>query len=121
RLSWTVSLCRGESDLRLDLLINFDERFRLLQMPTPPASPPTRRTDGIADAEIDRALGPTEWPFLGWTRLTFGGADIALVTADAYSHSLDKALWQPTLLRSPKMAWGGGNPATYAGRDHHTD
>jgi hypothetical protein len=47
--------------------------------------------------------------------------DVALITADAYSHSIDGALWQPTLIRSPKMAWGGGTAATYAGRDHHTD
>ena len=82
---------------------------------------PGARTDGIAGAEIDRFVGPTEWPFLGWTRMTLMGVDIALITADAYSHSVDLALWQPTLLRSPKMAWGGGKPATYAGRDHHTD
>jgi len=121
RLSWTVSLCRGDADLRLDLLVNFDERFRLLQMPIALAASPSRRTDGIAGAAIDRGLGPTEWPFLGWTRLGLNGIDIALVTVDAYSHSVDGVLWQPTLVRSPKMAWGGGRPATYAGRDHHTD
>jgi alpha-mannosidase len=43
------------------------------------------------------------------------------VTSDAYSHSVNGALWQPTLLRSPKMAWGGGKPAVYAGRDQHSD
>ena len=36
--------------------------------------------------------------------------DIGLVTNDVYSHSVDGQAWQPTLLRSPKMAWGGGRP-----------
>ena len=46
---------------------------------------------------------------------------LALVTGDAYSLSLDGECWQWTLLRSPKMAWGGGEPEVYAGRDWHTD
>jgi alpha-mannosidase len=121
RVSWTVSLCRNESDLRLELLVNFDERFRLLQMPIALAAPPALRADGIAGGAINRALGPAEWPFLGWTRLALRGLDVALITADAYSYSVDGALWQPTLLRSPKMAWGGGTPSTYSGRDDHTD
>jgi hypothetical protein len=47
--------------------------------------------------------------------------DIALTTTDIYSHSVENSMWQLTLLRSPKMAWGGGEPQTYAGRDNHTD
>jgi alpha-mannosidase len=46
---------------------------------------------------------------------------LALVTGDAYSLSLDGDRWQWTLLRSPKMAWGGGEPVVYAGRDQYTD
>jgi len=46
---------------------------------------------------------------------------MALTSEDISSHSLDGALWQPTLLRSPKMAWGGGTPEPYVGRDYHTD
>jgi alpha-mannosidase len=49
------------------------------------------------------------------------GLQLALVTADAYSLNGDGDLWQWTLLRSPKMAWGGGEPLIYGGRDWHTD
>jgi alpha-mannosidase len=44
-----------------------------------------------------------------------------LVTHDAYSVSMDGGVWQWTLLRSPRMAWGGEVPEVYAGRDWHTD
>jgi alpha-mannosidase len=121
RVQWTVSLYRGEPRVHLDLEVNFDERFRLLQMPIDLAATPSRWTDGIAGAHVDRQASRSEWPFLGWSRLRVGHLDIGLVTDDVYSHSVDGRTWQPTLLRSPKMAWGGGRPATYAGRDHHTD
>jgi alpha-mannosidase len=107
--------------VHVELQVNFDERHALLQMPIVLASAPVRWTDGIADGRVDRAPSPTEWPFLGWSRLRVGDTDIGLVTSDFYSHSVDGARWQPTLLRSPRMAWGGGNPRTYAGRDQHTD
>lgn len=57
----------------------------------------------------------------GWSRVEVGGQHLAVVTGDAYSLSLDSNRWQWTLLRSPKMAWGGGEPEVYAGRDWHTD
>ena len=85
-----------------------------------PTSPRAGSTASPA-ATSPRSSGPTEWPFLGWSRLRVGETDIGLVTNDAYSHSVNGALWQPTLLRSPKMAWGGGRPVTYSGHDHHTD
>ncbi len=90
-------------------------------MPVDLAAPPSRWTDGIAGSHIDRQPSPAEWPFLGWSRLRVGATDVGLVTSDIYSHSLDGARWQPTLLRSPRMAWGGGDPRTYAGHDRHTD
>jgi alpha-mannosidase len=121
RVRWSVSLCRGEATVYLDLEVNFDERFTLLQMPIRFAATPASWTDGIAGAHVERQPSPTEWPFLGWSRLRVGDIDIGLVTNDAYSHSVDGSVWQPTLLRSPKMAWGGGEPAVYAGRDYHTD
>src|SRR5690606_25869124 len=43
------------------------------------------------------------------------------VTQDIYSASLNEDAWQWTLLRSPRMAWGGGDNATYAGRDWFAD
>ncbi len=121
RIQWTASLYRGEARIALDLLVNFDERFTLLQMPVQLAGTPSRRIDGLAGGHVARAPSPAEWPFLGWTRLTVGDTDIGLVTGDFYSHSVDGTRWQATLLRSPKMAWGGGQPAVYHGRDHHTD
>jgi alpha-mannosidase len=121
RIRWSVSLYRGEATVYLDLEVNFDERFTLLQMPIRLAAKPASWTDGIAGAHVERQPSPTEWPFLGWSRLRVGDTDIGFVTNDAYSHSVDGPIWQPTLLRSPKMAWGGGEPAVYAGRDHHTD
>jgi alpha-mannosidase len=120
-IRWTVSLYAREPRVDLELEVNFGERFTLLQMPIRLAASPSRWTDGIAGAHVPREPGPTEWPFLGWSRLRVGRTDIGCVTNDSYSHSVDGALWQPTLLRSPKMAWGGGTPATYGGRDHHTD
>ena len=121
RVTWTVSLCEGEPCIDIELTVNFDERFTLLQMPVHLAGRPSRWVDGIAGGHIARSVGPTEWPYLGWSRVTVGRTDVGLVTNDAYSHSVNGRLWQPTLLRSPKMAWGGGQPVTYAGRDHHTD
>jgi hypothetical protein len=121
RVTWTVSLYDGLPRIDLDLEVNFDERFRLLQMPIRLAAAPSRWTDGIAGAAIARKEEKVEWPFLGWSRMRVGRTDIGLVTGDFYSHSLSGVAWTPTLLRSPKMAWGGGTPAVYSGRDHHTD
>lgn len=121
RVGWTINLCRGESRIGMVLEINFDERFTLMQMPIGLTRAPSRWTDGLAGGCIDRQPSAVEWPFLGWSRLAVGDFDVALVTGDFYSHSVADTTWQPTLLRSPKMAWGGGEPATYAGRDHHTD
>jgi alpha-mannosidase len=101
--------------------INFNERFKLLQMPVHLAAPPARRTDGLPGGHVQRTPGPTEWPVQGWSRVDVADRQLALVTGDAYSLSLDDTRWQWTLLRSPKMAWGGGDPEVYAGRDWHTD
>jgi alpha-mannosidase len=121
RIRWSASLYCGQPAVHLELEVNFDERFRLLQMPIRLAAAPASWTVGIAGASVDRQPGPSEWPFLGWSRIRVGDVDVGLVTNDAYSYSVDGALWQPTLLRSPKMAWGGGEPVVYAGRDHYTD
>ena len=120
-VQWTVSLYRGQSALAMELVVNFGERFRLLQMPIALGADTENWTDGIAQAAIRREPSPTEWPFQDWSRLRVAGNEVALTTSDIYSHSVNGRLWQLTLLRSPKMAWGGGEPKTYAGRDHHTD
>jgi alpha-mannosidase len=120
-IEWWVSLYAGESAVRMELRINFGERFRLLQMPIALGKPASNWTDGIAQGAAARTPSPAEWPFVDWSRLRTGNVDVALVTSDLYSHSVNDSLWQLTLLRSPKMAWGGGEPQVYAGRDHHTD
>ena len=121
RVQWTVSLARDETVVAMELVVNFDERFRLLQLPIELATAVTAHTDGIAEAGIVRAPSASEWPFTDWARLNSAGTDLALTTRDIFSHSVDGQLWQLTLLRSPKMAWGGGVPEPYVGRDHHTD
>ena len=118
---WTLTLHRDEPRLQVRVEINFGERFRLLQMPIHLSAPPALRTDGLPGGRVERASGPTEWPVQGWSRVEVGDRQLALVTGDAYSLSLDGDRWQWTLLRSPKMAWGGGEPVVYAGRDWHTD
>ena len=118
---WTLTLHRDEPRLQVRVETNFGDRFRLLQMPIQLADPPTLRTDGLPGGRVERASGPTEWPVQGWSRVEVRDRQLALVTGDAYSLSLDGDRWQWTLLRSPKMAWGGGEPVVYAGRDWYTD
>jgi alpha-mannosidase len=120
-LRWTLTLHREEPRLHIRVEINFSERFKLLQMPVHLAAPPARWTDGLPGGQVERTASPAEWPVQGWSRVEVAGRQLALVTGDAYSLSLDGARWQWTLLRSPKMAWGGGEPEVYAGRDWHTD
>jgi alpha-mannosidase len=118
---WTLSLHRDEPRLHLRVEVNFSDRLKLLQMRVHLASPPTRWTDGLPGGQVERTAGPTEWPVQGWSRVDAADRQLALITGDAYSLSLDGDRWQWTLLRSPKMAWGGGEPVVYAGRDWHTD
>jgi len=121
RVRWTVSLCRDDPRLYMDLEVLFAERFRLLQMPVRLTSAPASWVDGQAGGHVERRPGPTEWPVQGWSRVDTGDRAVALVTDDAYSLSVEGDVWQWTLLRSPKMAWGGGAPEGYAGRAVHTD
>jgi alpha-mannosidase len=120
-IEWWVNLYAGERAVRMELRINFGERYRLLQMPIDLAAPVGNWTDGIADGAVSREPSAVEWPFLDWSRFATGNTEVALTTNDIYSHSIDGRQWQLTLLRSPKMAWGGGEPQTYVGRDHHSD
>jgi alpha-mannosidase len=120
-LRWTLTLHRDQPRLHLQVEINFSERFKLLQMPVHLVASPARWTDGLPGGHVERSASPTEWPVQGWSRVEVADRQVALVTGDAYSLSLDGERWQWTLLRSPKMAWGGGEPEVYAGRDWHTD
>ena len=120
-IRWTLTLHRDDPRLHIDLDITFNERFALLQMPIHVADAVERWTDGLAGGAVERQPGPVEWPLQGWSRVIAGGRAVALLTSDAYSLSLDDRCWQWTLLRSPRMAWGGDNPDIYSGRDWHTD
>lgn len=120
-LRWTLSLHRGDPRPRLLLEVNFAERYSALQMPVWLAAVPNRWTDGLAGGQVERRPNPAEWPVLGWSRVEVDGTGLAMLTHDAYSLSLVESTWQWTLLRSPRMSWGGKNPEVYVGRDWHTD
>lgn len=118
---WTLTLYRSEPRLLVQLEVNFNERFKILQMPVRLAAAPAAWIDGSGSGYVKRMPGPVEWPVQGWSLVDAGGKQLAVVTHDAYSLSLDGESWQWTLLRSPKMAWGGADPEVYAGRDWYTD
>jgi alpha-mannosidase len=118
---WTLSLCRNNPRLSMLIEVNFAERYTLFQMPIHLSETPTRWTDGLAGGMVEREPNPAEWPVLGWSRVEVNGEPLAIVTHDAYSLSLTDQTWQWTLLRSPRMAWGGRDPSVYAGHDWHTD
>lgn len=119
---WTLSLHRGDLRLFLELEVTFCERLRALQMPIDLAGPVTSWLDGQAGGSVAREPQRVERPLLGWSRVSLAEQDVALVTNDAWSVSLDGGCWQWTLLRSPKMAWyGPGEPEVYSGRDTYTD
>ncbi|HEX5912049.1 MAG TPA: glycoside hydrolase family 38 C-terminal domain-containing protein, partial [Rubrobacter sp.] len=104
---WTLTLHRYEPRLHLRVEVDFSERFKLLQMPVHLVALSARRTDGLPGGHVERTADQTEWPVQGWSRVRLADRHLALVTGDAYSLSLYDDRWQWTLLRSPKMAWGG--------------
>lgn len=120
-MRWTLSLHRADPRLLLQIEFNFAERYKALQLPIQLASVPSRWTDGLAGGLVARRPNPAEWPVLGWSRVEVDGQALAMVTHDAYSLSLTDDIWQWTLLRSPRMSWGGRDPEVYVGRDWHTD
>jgi alpha-mannosidase len=118
---WTLTLHAHDPRLQLRLETVFSEHHRLLQMPIQLAQPPARWTAGLAARHVERVASQTEWPVLGWAATQLQGQALAVLTDDAYSASLEGTLWQWSLLRSPKMAWGGGQSKVYAGRDWFAD
>lgn len=121
RISWTLALYKSDPRVHLQLDVGFMERFRILQMGIDLPGSVTAWTGGLAGGAVERQQGPVEHPVLGWAQASTSEARVGIVTHDAYSVSLDQGLWQWTLLRSPKMAWYGGEPEVYARRDVHTD
>jgi alpha-mannosidase len=121
-LRWTLSLHRDDPRLFLGLEIAFNERLKALQMPIQLAGPVTAWVDGQAGGTVSRETQQVERPLLGWSRISLAEQDVAIVTNDAWSVSVERDRWQWTLLRSPKMAWyGPGEPEIYAGHDTYTD
>ncbi len=121
RVRWTLSLHRGDPKLHIKLEVLFAERYRMLQMPLWLASNVQRWRDGQAGGWVERTCSAVEWPVQGWSMVDLNGRQLAIVTQDAYSLSLDDRRWQWTLLRSSRMAWMGQDPEVYGGRDEHTD
>jgi len=117
RLGLTLTLAAGSPVLGLDLEVLWAERLKALQLVLALPHAPAEWEDGLPGGSVRRRPGGTEWPVCGWSRV----GSLALVTHDAYSLSLQGRAWQWTLLRSPKMAWGGGRPDPYGGRDVHSD
>ncbi len=126
RVRWTVTLYREEARFEMDLEILFAEHFKLLQLLLSLVEPAEQWLSGLAQGQIERATSMVEYPLQGWSRISLPDQQLAVVTPDIYSMSLNVRSWQWTLLRSPKMAWmgdgwGGGNTSLYAGRDWFTD
>ncbi len=127
RVRWTISLESAQKRLSFLLEIGFNERYTLLQLPLGLSGAIQRWRDGQVAGSVERQVGEIEWPVQGWSQVTLeNGLQAALITQDAYSLSLDEAsCWQWTLLRSPKMAWGGDDLTRgaflYSGRDYFTD
>jgi alpha-mannosidase len=118
---WTLDLHRNDPHLRMKLEVSFHEKFAMMQMPIALPLASDRWLGGSGTGWAERAASATEWPVQGWSLIESEGSSPVLVTHDAYSVSMDGGVWQWTLLRSPRMAWGGEDPEVYAGRDWHTD
>ena len=90
RVRLTVSLCRGEPAVRVELEVNFDERYTLLQMPVALAGAGARWTDGIADGHVDRSSGARPSGRSSAGRGSGSAAlDLGVRDHDCYSHSVD--------------------------------
>lgn len=119
---WTLSLRRGQPRVQVLLEITFAERYRLLQMPVQLATSPARWRAALAGGAVERAASPIEWPMHGWGRpLSGDAAQLAVVTPDAFSASLNDGCFAWSLLRSPQMAWGGQDASLSVGRTYFTD
>lgn len=110
--------------------MNFSDHLALLQMPVHLAEAPLFWRDGQASGAVERrkdAAGrPVEWPLQRWSKMTLpGGYEVALLTNDAYSVSLNaEDSWQWTLLRSPRVSSvsdGWASDVFLTGRDSYTD
>jgi alpha-mannosidase len=104
-----VTIHAGKPEVHLHLQVVFAERHKMLQMPIHLSHAPRDWTSGQAGGQVKRKPGPDELPFCGWDSVQSTEASLSLHTPDAYSSRLHGDVWQFSLLRSPLMAWTGGN------------
>ena len=119
RLRLTLGLGRENQQIEWRLEVNWNERYALLQMALNGRKPVAVRNDGLAGKGwgIARARDELEHPFQKWSKW----GEMALVSPDVYSVSALENGAQFSLLRASRMAWGGGDPEVFGGRETFTD
>lgn len=121
RVRLQVSLERSSPAIDISLMVNFDERHRLLQACLHWSRPAISIIDGLPGGWIERPRTETEWPFQAFSLHRMTGVEAALLSHDTYSLSHREDASIISLLRAPIMASAGNTPAIYHGRDDHTD
>lgn len=122
RIRWTIALYHDRPEVEIGLEVIVAEQFKLLQMLIDLADRPQSWRCGLAGGAVTREPSPSEYPLQGWARTVHStAAPIAMVTQDANSASLDDNMWAWSLLRSSRMAWGGGKTDSPADRIVYTD
>lgn len=121
RVRWTLSLRRDSREIEWQIEVGWNERYTLLQMAFELSETPHLRRDGLAGGSIERALDPREWPLQKWGAIETAMGALSLVTPDIYSLCCHENRWTWTMLRSPRMAWGGGDPHVFGGRETFCD
>ena len=117
RLRLTLSLGRESRRIEWRLEANWNERYALLQMTLDGRKAVGSRHDGLAGGHVERARDKFEHPFQKWSK----PGEVALVSPDVYSVSATENGAQFCLLRASRMAWGGGDPEVFGGRETFTD
>ena len=121
RVRWTLSLRRDCPEIEWQIEVGWNERYTLLQMAFELGQAPHLRRDGLAGGSVVRPLDPREWPLQKWGTVQTQKGALGLLTPDIYSVSCDENRWTWTMLRSPRMAWGGGDPHVWGGRETFCD
>ena len=117
RLRLSLSLGHQSERVEWRLEVNWQQRYALLQMSLDGVAAIEARVDGLAGGSVARGFDAFEHPFQKWSSL---GA-VALVSPDVYSVSALETGAQFSLLRATRMAWGGGDPEIFGGRETFTD
>ncbi len=117
RLRMTLDLNHAREAIEWRLEVGWNERYALLQMTVMGDESVEGRRDGLAGGGIERARDEFEHPFQKWSKW----GELALVSPDVYSVSALQTGAQFSLLRASRMAWGGGDPEIFGGRETFTD